>query len=270
MSDEVPVLLDTTPEGVATVTLNRPALHNAFNDELIERLTDVFDDLGKQDGIRAVVVQGAGPSFCAGADLNWMRRAADYGEAENLEDASTLGRMLHRLNEMPKPTIALVQGAAIAGGTGLVAACDIAVAVRGSKFALTEVKLGLLPSVISPYVVAAMGARQARRYFLTAERFDADEACRIGLVHWQVEDAAGLAAARDQLLGHFLASAPGALAETKDLIRSVANRRVDADLVQETARRIAARRATAEGKEGIGAFLEKRRPSWVRSLDGRG
>lgn len=264
------VLLDTTPEGVATVTLNRPQLHNAFNAELIEQLADTFDDLSKQDGIRAVVVQGAGRSFSAGADLNWMRQAADYSEEENIEDATALGIMLRRLNDMPKPTIALVKGAAIAGGTGLVAACDVAVAVRGAKFSLSEVKLGLLPSVISPYVIACMGARNARRYFLTAERFDADEAFRIGLVHELVADEAELAVARDRLLGHFLAAAPGAVADTKDLIASVVGRPIDSELMNETARRIAVRRATDEGKEGVSAFLEKRRPNWVQgSTDGK-
>jgi methylglutaconyl-CoA hydratase len=265
MSDEEPVLLDTTPEGVATVTLNRPELHNSFSDDVIEMLADMFDDLGKQDGVRVVVIRGEGKSFCAGADLNWMRRAADFTEEQNLEDATALGYMFRSLNNMPKPTIALVHGSAYAGGVGLVAACDVAVAVKSAVFCVTEVKIGLIPAVISPYVVDAIGGHNARRYFLTAERFSAEEAYRMGLVHELVENEAGLAAARDRLLAHFLAGAPGAQAETKDLIFAVQKRDVDADLVLETARRIARRRISDEGREGIASFLEKRKPSWTES-----
>ena len=260
--DEEPVLLDVTPEGVATVTLNRPELHNSFSDDVIERLADIFDDLSKQDGVRAVVIQGRGGSFCAGADLNWMRRAADFTEEQNLEDATALGYMLRSLNNMPKPTIALVHGSAYAGGVGLVAACDVAVAAKGAVFCLTEVKIGLIPAVISPYVIEAIGAHNARRYFLTAERFTAADAFRMGLVHEIAEDFAALEAARDRLVAHFLSGAPGAMAETKDLIFAVRNRRIDSELVLETARRIAARRITDEGREGIASFLEKRKPRW--------
>ncbi|HUN52097.1 MAG TPA: enoyl-CoA hydratase-related protein [Candidatus Sulfotelmatobacter sp.] len=265
MSDEEPVLLDVTAGGVATVTLNRPELHNSFSDDVIERLADIFDDLAKQDGVRVVIIEGRGASFCAGADLNWMRRAADFTEEQNLEDATALGYMLRSLNSMPKPTIALVHGSAYAGGVGLVAACDVAVAARNAVFCLTEVKIGLVPAVISPYVIEAIGAHNARRYFLTAERFPAHEAYRMGLVHEIVDDRAGLEAARDRLLGHFLAGAPGALAETKDLIFAVRYRRIDSELVLETARRIASRRVTEEGREGIASFLEKRKPRWTET-----
>lgn len=258
------VELEATPEGLATVTLNRPDMHNAFDDETISRLSDVFTDLAAQDGVRAVVLAARGPSFCAGADLNWMRRTADFTADENRADAQALGAMLHRLDTMPMPTIALVQGPAYGGGVGLVAACDIAIAVRGAVFALTEVRLGLIPATISPYVVAAIGARHARRYFLTAERFDADEACRLGLVHEVVDDADALAAARDRYLRALGKGGPGALAAAKELVFAVAGRPIDDHLVADTARRIAERRASEEGREGTAAFLEKRRPGWVR------
>ena len=263
MADKEMVLLDTTPEGVATVTLNRPDLHNAMNDEMIERLGDIFDDLGKQDGVRLVLLQGAGKSFSAGADLNWMRRAADFTEEENYEDAAALGHMLRALHQMPKPTVALLHGSAYAGGIGLLAACDIAVAVRDIQFSLTEVRLGLIPAVISPYVIAAIGARNARRYILTAERFNAVEAHRIGLVHELVADHAGLMAARDRLIRDFTAAAPGAVAAAKALIGDVAGQPIDSALILDTARRIADRRASDEGKEGLQAFLDKRKPNWV-------
>lgn len=263
MSDSPLVLLDVTPQGVATVTLNRPELHNAFNDEVIELLAEMFDDLGKQDGIRAVVIEGAGKSFSAGGDLNWMRRAADYSAEQNEADARALGTMFQTLREMPKPTIALVHGGAYAGGVGLLAACDIAVAERGTSFALTEVKLGLIPAVISPHVIAAIGERNARRYILTAERFDAEAAFRMGLVHEVVDGRDGLAAARDRLLGHLMAAAPGAIAASKELIRAVAWRDIDDEVIADTAARIAERRAGSEGREGVSAFLDKRKPSWT-------
>ncbi|HYM32538.1 MAG TPA: enoyl-CoA hydratase/isomerase family protein [Candidatus Cybelea sp.] len=263
MSENEPVLLETTSAGVATVTLNRPEMHNAFSDDVIERLADIFDDLSKQDGVRVVVVEGNGKSFCAGADLNWMRRAADFTEEQNLEDATALGYMLRALNNMPKPTVALVHGAAYAGGVGLVAACDVAIAVKDAAFCLTEVKIGLIPAVISPYVVEAIGPHNARRYFLTAERFSAEDAYRMGLVHGVVADMAALGLARDRMLRHFLDAAPGALADTKELIFAVKNRHADSELVLDTARRIAARRISAEGREGIASFLEKRKPRWA-------
>ena len=261
MSEESAVLHFST-DGIATITLNRPEVHNAFNEELIERLGDMFEDVGHQDGVRAVVVAAAGKSFCAGADLNWMKRAAHFTEEDNREDSLALGRMLKNLNDIPKPTIALVQGAAYGGGLGLVAACDIAIGVKAAKFCLSEVKLGLLPAVISPYVVEAIGVRACRRYFLTAEIFDAEASHRLGLLHEVVEDVHHLAEARDEMLDKLIKNAPGAMADSKDLIYTVAGKPIDQDIVEETADRIAARRTTEEAAEGITAFLEKRKPSW--------
>ncbi len=258
------VRLDATRDGVATVTLNRPAVHNAFDEALIERLTDIFDDLGAQDGVRLVFLQAAGKSFAAGADLNWMKRAAEWDEERNLEDARALAAMLRRLDRMPKPTVALVQGSAYGGGVGLIAACDIAIGVRGAKFSLSEVRLGLIPAAISPYVTRAIGARNARRYFLTGEVFDADEAGRMGLLHQVVDDAEGLAAARESLSRAVHLAAPGAVAAAKDLIAAVIDRPVDEGMSEDTARRIAERRQSAEAREGISAFLAKRKPGWVR------
>jgi methylglutaconyl-CoA hydratase len=262
MSEETAVLHFST-EGIATITLNRPDVHNAFDEELIERLSNMFADVGHQDGVRAVVVAAAGKSYCAGADLNWMKRAAHFTEEDNREDSIALGQMLKNLHAIPKPTIALVQGPAYGGGLGIVAACDIAIGVKGAKFCLSEVKLGLLPAVISPYVVEAIGIR--RRYFQTAEVFDAIEAHRLGLLHGLVDDVHQLAGARDSLLEQIGKNAPGAMADSKDLIYTVANRPIDNTVIHETAARIAARRATEEGVEGITAFLEKRKPSWFIS-----
>ena len=264
MSEESAVLHFST-DGIATVTLNRPELHNAFDEELIERLGDIFEDLGHQEGVRAVVVAAAGKSYCAGADLNWMKRAAGFTQEDNREDALSLGRMLKNLHNISKPTIALVQGAAYGGGVGLVAACDIAIGVKASKFCLSEVKLGLIPAVISPYVVEAMGVRACRRYFLTAELFGADEAHHNGLLHEVVEDVHHLAEARDRVLKQLRANAPDAMADAKDLVYTVAGRPIAQDVINETADRIAARRTSDEAKEGITAFLEKRKAAWNNS-----
>ena len=264
MADDDPILFSASPDGIATITLNRPEVHNAFNADVIERLSDLFDDLSNQDDIRAVFIESTGDSYSAGGDLNWMRQAANFTFEENREDAEALGTMLFRLNTLRHPTIALVQGPAYGGGVGLVASCDIAVAVKSARFALSEVTLGLLPATISPYVVAAMGMKQARRYFLTAERFDAEEARRIGLVNEVVEDAAGLAAMRDHFTKALLQCAPGAVADSKALVFDVANRPVDKGLVSMTAKRIAERRATEEGQEGVDAFLNKRKPDWIQ------
>ncbi len=256
------VLMRASPEGVATITLNRPEVHNAFNAEVIERLSDVLEDLSGADGVRAVLLKAVGKSFSAGADLNWMKHAATFSEAENLEDARALSQMLHRLNTLPKPTVALVQGAAFGGGVGLMAACDMVIAVKDAAFSLSEIKLGLIPATISPYVIAAIGERQAGRYFLTGERFDADEARRIGLVHEVVEDIDALNVAGQRMGERLFAAPPGALAEAKELIAAVAGRPIDAAVIEDTARRIAARRSHSEAGEGIAAFLEKRKPGW--------
>lgn len=246
---------------VATITLNRPEIHNAFNDELIAKLTREFKLLAEDADVRAVVIAARGPSFCAGADLNYMRRTADYTEEENLADASALAEMLYLLDTLPKPTVALVQGAAIAGGVGLICACDIAIAARSATFSIAEVRLGLIPSVISPFVINAIGVRRASRYFLTGERIGAAEAERIGLVHDVVPDEA-LQACGDSFVKQLVRGGPKAQAEIKALIDAVRGRPIDAYLAAETSRRIARVRASAEAREGMSAFLEKRKPSW--------
>lgn len=251
---------------VARVIMDRPEVHNAFDEHVIAQLAEAFAALGADDSVRCVVVTGAGRSFSAGADLDWMRRTADYAFADNVEEARALARMLALLDTLPKPTVAMVNGAAIGGGTGIVAACDLAIASDRAVFAFSEVRLGLVPAVISPYVLRAIGPRQARRYFLTAERFDAEQARRIGLVHEVVE--AGLLEQRtSELVQAILQGGPEALAETKALIRTVFG--LDGSLAAETtARIIAERRAAAEGREGVRAFLEKRQPSWLDAREG--
>jgi methylglutaconyl-CoA hydratase len=248
-------------DGVARVTLNRPDVRNAFDDALISRLRSAFDDIGGDPSVRVMVLAGHGPAFCAGADLNWMKRMAGYGYEQNLADAQALADMLAALDRMPKPTIARVHGPAFAGGTGLVAACDIAVGTPEAKFCFSEAKLGLSPATISPHVMRAIGERAARRYFLTAEVFGAAEAERIGLLTFSVEKDV-LDKAIDDLLAHLLAGGPHAHREIKALIRAVSGRPVDDALVKETAKRIAEIRVSAEGKEGIASFLEKRKAAW--------
>jgi methylglutaconyl-CoA hydratase len=250
--------------GVATVTLNRAEIHNAFDETLIAKLTETFVALDDERDVRVVVLAGAGRSFCAGADLNWMKRMAAFGHDENLRDATALAAMLRALYALSKPTIARVHGAAYGGGVGLIAACDIAVAVPEATFALTEAKLGLIPATIGPYVIEAIGARQARRYFLTAERFGAADALRIGLVH-EVVALAQLDARIDDLIATLRTAGPAAQLECKALIRGVAHRPIDADVISGTAGHIAAVRASPEGKEGVAAFLGKRRPAWLDS-----
>jgi len=247
---------------IGLVALNRPELHNAFNDTLIGELTAVLQMLDADASVRAVVLTGNGKSFCAGADLNWMKKMAGYGAAENLADAQALALMLRTLNGLSKPTVACVRGAAFGGGVGLVACCDIAVAAHDAIFSLSEAKLGLIPATISPYVIEAIGARQARRYFLTAERFTAAEAFRIGLVHDIVPEPE-LDVRINELLGDLLVAGPVAQLECKALIRGVAHRPIDADVIAGTAEHIAAVRASPEGKEGVAAFLGKRPPKWV-------
>ena len=246
-------------DGVARVMLNRPELRNAFNEEVIRQLSAVFEDISVDPTVRVMILGGYGPAFCAGADLNWMKRMSGYGHAENLADAKALATMLAQLDRLPKPTIARVHGPGFAGGTGLVAACDIAVGTSEAKFCLSEAKLGLSPATISPYVMRAMGERTARRYFLTAEVFDAQEALRIGMLSLLTDK---LDETIEELLKHLLAGGPQAHGAIKDLIREVARRPVDDALSAETAKRIADIRASAEGKEGIAAFLEKRKPAW--------
>ena len=247
---------------IAIVTLNRPEVHNAFNGALIAELTSVLSALGDDDIVRAVVLVGAGESFCAGADLNWMKEMAGFSRSQNLADAKALAAMLRSLYELPKPTVARVHGSVFGGGVGLVACCDIAIAGHDATFALSEARLGLIPATISPYVIEAMGARAARRYFLTAERFTAAEAYRLGLLH-DIVPPADLDARVNEVLGFLVTTGPRAQAECKKLIRFVGNRPIDAAVIADTARRIANIRASPEAKEGVGAFLGKRRPAWI-------
>jgi methylglutaconyl-CoA hydratase len=248
-------------DGVARVMLDRPEVRNAFDDSLIAALTKTLQALDGDSSVRAVVLGGNGTAFCAGADLNWMKRMAGYGQEENVRDARALADMLSTLDRMAKPTIARVHGPAFAGGTGLVAACDIAVGTPEAKFCFSEAKLGLSPATISPYVMRSIGAREASRYFLTAEVFDAQEALRIGMLSALVP-AAELDAMIDSLLKNLLAGGPAAHARIKELIRNVAGRPVDEALKADTARRIAEIRVSPEGREGIASFLEKRKPKW--------
>jgi len=247
--------------GRATVTLARPERHNAFDEAVIAELTAAFEKVAADAAVRLVVLAAQGASFSAGADLGWMQRVAQYSDADNRRDALGLAHMLRAIDGCPKPVVALVQGAAYGGGVGLVAACDIAIAVDTATFALTEVRLGLIPAVISPYVVAAIGLRACRRYFLTGERLPAAEALRLGLVH-EVVPPAGLADAAERVLAALAAGGPQAQAAAKQLLRGVAHRVPDQELDLWTAARIAATRAAPEGREGVAAFLEKRAPSW--------
>jgi methylglutaconyl-CoA hydratase len=257
------VLIDVGDDGRATLTLNRPKVHNAIDDALIRRLTEAVEELQNDPKVRVVVVVAAGKSFSAGADLNWLKRAADYSPEQNIADVRALAKLLSTLDRLRQPTIAAVHGPAYGGGVGLVACCAIAVASEAARFSMSEVKLGLVPGTVSPYVIAAIGERQARRYMLTGEPFDAAEALRIGLVH-KVAAADGLAAAVDGLVAALLANGPEAMAAVKDLIRAMAHRPRDDDLIEDSAARFARIRTSEEGREGVRAFLEKRPPGWTR------
>jgi methylglutaconyl-CoA hydratase len=248
---------------IGLVTMNRPERHNAFDDALVAELTEALRSMEAEEGVRVVVLSGAGKSFSAGADLHWMRRMASYSMDENRRDSMALASLMRTLAHLAKPTVARVQGPAYGGGVGLVACCDVAIAAQNATFALTEAKLGLIPAVISPYVVAAIGERAARRYFLSAERIGAVEACRLGLVHEVAASEGDLDEKIGIVVDSMLACGPVAQREAKALIRAVADRPVTSELLQDTAERIAKLRASPEGREGIAAFLEKRRPSWV-------
>ncbi len=247
---------------VATVTLNRPDVRNAFNDEVIAEVTDVFIALAGRDDVRCIVLAANGSAFCAGADLNWMRSMADYTHEQNLVDAGRLAMMMRTVYECPKPTIARIQGDVYAGGTGLVAACDIAITVDSANFCLSEVKLGLVPSTISPYVIRAMGARAAHRYFLTAERFTAAQALRIGFVH-EVVASGALDAKVAELANALVNAGPVAVKLCKKLIQDVAGQDITPDLVNLTIASIADVRVSPEGREGLQSFLQKRKPNWL-------
>ncbi len=254
--------IDTQSEhGVATITMNRPEVHNAFNETVISQMTAAFEKAGADAAVRAVVLRGNGKSFSAGGDMNWMKRSATYSFAQNVEDAMGLGTLLKTINTLPKPTIALVQGNAFGGGVGLTACCDIAIAEEGTRFCLSEVRIGLIPSIIAPYVIAAIGERQARRYFMTAERFDASVAERLGLVH-EVCPQGGLDAAKDKILAALADGAPSAQARGKKVILEIAKKPIDDAVIKFTAEQIAEARASDEGKEGLSAFLNKSEPNW--------
>jgi methylglutaconyl-CoA hydratase len=251
---------------VAVVWLARETVRNAFNETSIAELTQAFSTLGADDGVRAIVLAARGPAFCAGADLGWMKRMAAFSHDENRADAMKLATMLKTIHECPKPVIARVHGDAYAGGIGLVAVCDIAVAAIGASFCLSETKLGLIPATIGPYVIRSIGARAARRYFLSAEKFDAAEAFRLGLVH-DLAPMDELDAKVNEMLGALLLTSPHAVAESKRLVRELSGRPIDDALIADTAERIAAIRTSADGREGVRAFLEKRKSRWVAEYE---
>lgn len=246
----------------ATVTLNRPDVRNAFNETTIAEITQVFQELDADAAVRAIVLAANGPAFCAGADLNWMKKMADYTHAENLADAGQLAAMLAAIYRCSKPVVAKVQGDCYAGGMGLVAACDIAVSVDSANYCLSEVKLGLIPATISPYVINAMGESAARRYFITAERFSATEAQRIGFVH-EVATAEALDDTVAGIVKALVSNSPNAVRQAKQLVQDVASRELTPELIAATVEGIAQIRASAEGREGVRSFLEKRKPAWL-------
>ncbi len=247
---------------VATVTLNRPDVRNAFNSATIAELALAFDELGRDEDIRAIVLAANGPAFCAGADLNWMKEMAGYSDSENLADATRLADMLRTIYLCPKPVVAKIQGDCYAGGMGLAAACDIVVASSAAHFCLSEVKLGLIPATIAPYVIKAMGENAARRYALTAERITAAEAHRIGFVH-ELAEADALDASVAAIVKALVSNSPHAVQQAKVLVRDIAGQPIDQALIADTAGRIAAIRSSLEGREGVASFLEKRKPSWL-------
>jgi methylglutaconyl-CoA hydratase len=252
-------------QSVAIIWLNRPDVRNAMNDVMIAELNDAVSAATQDDAIRAIVLAGRGKAFCAGGDLNWMRKAKDMTPEQAVADSMHLAGLLQTIYESPKPTLARVQGSAFAGAMGLVAACDVAIAAHSAKFCLSEVKLGLIPAMISPYVIKAIGERQARRYFLSAEVFDAAEAYRIGFVHDLCPEEE-LDARINAMLGALLLGAPQALNKAKQLIRDVQGQKISTALANDTANRIAQCRASDEAQEGIAAFFEKRKPGWVAAI----
>lgn len=257
------VSLDSTPGGIVFVTINRPEKKNAFDAATIAALRETFETLHGADHVRVVFLRGAGGTFSAGADLEWMREAVEWSESDNRDDALGLARMLKALHDIPALTVALVEGAAMGGGAGLVAACDMAVALKGTKFAFSEVKLGLIPATIAPYVIEAVGPRRARALFCTANLFDADYAAHVGLVDAVVPDGEAMQGFVDQLSRSLISCAPGAMGDAKRLVHAVARKDIDSGLMDDTARRIARARVSEEGQEGVRAFLEKRKPRWM-------
>ncbi|HCQ53288.1 MAG: enoyl-CoA hydratase/isomerase family protein [Brevundimonas diminuta] len=257
------VQIDATADGVVFVTINRPEKKNAFDAATIAALYEAFETLHGADKVRVVFIRGAGGTFSAGADLNWMRSAADWSESDNRDDAMGLAKMLKALHDVPALTVALVEGAAMGGGAGIVAACDMAVAVEGTRFAFSEVKLGLIPATIAPYVIEAVGARRARQLFLTANIFDADYAAHAGLIDMVLPEGS-VGEFISMLTDSLSANAPGAMGDAKRLVNDVAGEEIDNRLLEETAKRIARARVSAEGQEGVRAFLDKRAPSWAQ------
>ena len=262
-ADDTLVRIDSTADGVVFITINRPDRRNAFDAPTIAALYEAFETLQGADHVRVVFIRGAGGTFSAGADLAWMADAARWSESDNRDDAMGLAKMLKALHDVPALTCAIVEGAAMGGGAGIVAACDMAVAVRGAKFAFSEVKLGLIPGTIAPYVVEAVGARTARALFMTAELFDADAARGFGLVGQVLDSADQIDAFIAGFSDSMKACAPGAVGDAKRLVNHVAGHRIDHALMEETAKRIARARVSPEGQEGVGAFLEKRKPRWA-------
>ena len=255
------ILSQIDADGNATVVLNRPEVHNAFDPEMVGALTATLKKLGSSSRVRAIVLTGAGRSFCAGADIEHMKKTAKFSRAQNLDNARATANMLLTLHGLEKPTIACVRGAVRGGGVGLVSACDIAIAERGATFRLSEVKLGIIPAMISPYVVGAIGPRYAHRYMLSGEEFDAAEAYRIGLVHDICEEP-DLNALVGRMLAHLYSSGPAATVAVKMLIPEVAGARIDNALMERVSQRIAEVRITPEAQEGLSAFLEKRKTEW--------
>ena len=256
------VQIDATPDGVVFITINRPQKKNAFDAPTIAALYEAFETLHGADKVRIVFLRGAGGTFSAGADLSWMRDAADWSESDNRDDAMGLAKMLKALHDVPALTVAIVEGAAMGGGAGIVAACDMAVAVEGTRFAFSEVKLGLIPATIAPYVVEAIGARRARQLFLTGNSFDADYAAHAGLIDLVLPEGSVdefISMLTDSLTGN----APGAMGEAKRLVNDIAHHKIDSSLLDETAKRIARARVSDEGREGVLAFLEKRKANWT-------
>ena len=255
-------LLLNIENGVATLILNRPDVHNAFDDVLINQIIDALNSVESNDHVKVVVLTGNGKHFSAGADLNWMKRMAVLTEQENRNDAQVLAKLMHKLNELNKPTIALVNGAAYGGAVGLIACCDMAIATTRSRFCLSEVKIGLSPAVISPFVVSAIGECASRRYFLTAEAFNASKAEQLGLLHEVVEDEAALTEQGNKLIDALLQNSPQAMSKTKQLIKHVSRGDINDSMRDYTVNLIASIRVSDEGQEGLGSFLEKRKPNW--------
>jgi methylglutaconyl-CoA hydratase len=261
------VRIEATVSGAATVIMNRPERKNAFDADLISALSEAFETLRGAEGVRVVFLRGAGGTFSAGADLEWMRAAVERSESDNREDAYAMAHMLKQLWDLPALTVALVEGGAFGGGAGMAAACDMAIATADARFSFSEVKLGLIPATVSPYVVAAIGPRAARGLFATGQAFDAEHALRIGLISEVVADGHALAAAKTRIAAWIQACAPGAVADAKQLAFDVYAREIDHGLMEETARRIAQARVSGEGQEGVRAFLEHRKPDWAPGAD---